>query len=112
MTDQEKKEKARIASREWKKRNREKVREYNKQWRKDHPEKVREYSARTRSRHKDVINACNLNYYHTTLKKNAEAMEKRKEYHKEWLEKNRERWNSYNREYRRRKKEIAKNENV
>ena len=43
-------------------------------------------------------------YYEQNIKTNPEALAKRAEYHAEWQRENKEKWNAYNNEYRRRKK--------
>ena len=74
----------------------EKRREYNKRYREKHPDKIRECNKRYYETHR---------YYHEVTKNNPEQMAKRNEYHAKWQRENRDKWNAYVREYRRRKRD-------
>lgn len=89
MTAEEKRERDRIYHREWRKRN---------------PEKQKEISKRQREKNREKRNELQLAYYHNVIKKSPTEIEKRKQRTKKWVAENRERWNAYLREYRRRKK--------
>ena len=58
-------------------------------WKANNPEKLKEYSRRR---------------YHEKLKHNPEVMAKRAAYHAEWQKENKDKWNAYVREYRRKKR--------
>lgn len=89
MTEEEKRERDRVYQREWRRRNPEKQKEIDKRYREKHRADLRDYQRV---------------YYHKVLKHDTTEVEKRKQRTKKWVAENRERWNAYLREYRRRKK--------
>ena len=68
-------------------------------------DKRRQYNKDYWSKHKDEISKKRKKRY----KVNKDVQEKIAERSKRWVEKNRDKWNKYQREYRRRKRAEAKN---
>lgn len=66
-----------------------------------------EYNAEYWKKNKKIISEKRKKKYREDKGKREEILKK----HKQWVEENRERWNAYQREYRRRKKE-AKNDEI
>lgn len=90
MTEEEKRERDRI---------------YHREWRKKNPEKQKAIAKRQRQKRRDKNNEYQLAYYHDVIKKSPTEIEKRKQRTKKWVAENREKWNAYLREYRKKKKE-------
>lgn len=87
---------------------------YCKRYKQKHPEKIKEYKEKHRNEIKEYnkrrynkrsheIKERSKIYYHTKIKTDAEAMEKRREYYRKWREENRDKYTAYLREYRKKK---------
>lgn len=85
--NEEHQEQIKANRRYWYEHNRERVKRVNKAYRDSHPDKVRE---------------CIKKYYEAH-KNDPDFKEKQKQYNKKWLDNNREKYNAYQREYRKRK---------
>ncbi len=58
--------------------------------------------------HKELLNQRAKRYYHEKVKNDPVAKAKRAEYHAKWQRENKEKFNAYHSEYRKRKKERKK----
>jgi hypothetical protein len=58
----------------------------------------------TKEERREYCNQCAKKHYYEKVKGNADELSKRAEYHAKWQRENKDRWNAYRNEYRRRKR--------
>jgi len=94
MSEEERKEKARIRTREWLKNNKERKKAYDKEYVKKNKEARRAYNLAYKKKHKERLKQQNKEYY-----SRPEIIEKKKAYLKEYREENKERLTAEKAEY-------------
>ena len=84
---EEHREQIKANRRYWHEHNRERVKRVNKAYKDAHQDEMREY----------------LKKYYEVHKNDPDFKDKQKRWHDKWIENNRDKWNAYCREYRKRK---------